>query len=333
MGQLLEICKRMSSLSKEIIEAALKAIPGTAGKTSAIVVRGGWVALALDTQGSAPETMEDLRLQCEQAVWKIPGVQKVSVTLTAQHEPPSEHPRTGAQWNRTPLEGVRRIIAIASGKGGVGKSTMTVGLARALRAQGKNAGILDADIYGPSIPLMMGLSGKPSVEDGKMIPLEKDGIRCMSIGFLAEEGALVWRGPMLTKALHQMLRLTDWRGIDTLLIDMPPGTGDVHLSIAQQAPLDGAIIVTTPQEVAVIDARKSLQMFQKVQVPIWGVIENMSAYTDPATGAKTAFFGEGGGKRLAEEFSAPFLGEVPLNPEIQTGLRKLSTYLNSLNTF
>jgi len=229
--------------------------------------------------------------------------------------------RAKAQWNHTPIEGVKRLIAVASGKGGVGKSTLAVNLALAAKRAGKKVGLLDADIYGPSLPRMMGLSGKPEVVNNKMVPLLSQQIPCMSMGLLVDEAqALAWRGPMITKALHQMLRLVDWKAfgeLDVLFIDLPPGTGDAHISMVQQAPLNGVVLVTTPQEVAVADARKCLLMFSlpQVKVPILGVVENMSYFTD-ANGQKQYLFGQGGGKRLAEEYGVPFLGEVPLLPEI-----------------
>lgn len=232
-------------------------------------------------------------------------------------------PVVKAKWNFLPIEGVKNIIAVASGKGGVGKSTTAVMLAYALQSQGKNVGILDADIYGPSIPRMLGLNEKPPYEAGMMHPLEKDGVKAISIGLIADDQALVWRGPMVGKALNQMLRGTCWgtddKPLDTLLIDMPPGTGDIHLSMMQQVPLDGAIIVTTPQEVAIADARKAIQMFQKVNVPIIGVIENMSYFIDSAD-KKHHLFGEGGGKALAQEMDVPFVGEIPLTQEVREKL-------------
>lgn len=221
-----------------------------------------------------------------------------------------EIPRKPAVWNTSPLEHVRAVIAVASGKGGVGKSTLTVNLAHALTAMGKNVGILDADIYGPSIPRMLNVTGRPEIADNKMLPLISHGIACMSIGFITGDEAAVLRGPMISKTLTQLLRLTRWgtaeKPLDILLVDMPPGTGDVHLSMAQLVPLTGAIIITTPQEVAVMDARKAALMFTKVKVPILGVVENMSG----------GMFGAGGGKKLADEFSTPLLGTVPLDTAI-----------------
>lgn len=228
-----------------------------------------------------------------------------------------------AQWNFAPLEGVNRVVAVASGKGGVGKSTTAVMLAHGLRHQGLSVGLLDADIYGPSLPRMLGLRGKPEVEDNKMLPLSNHGIWCNSMGFLIEdETAVVWRGPMITKALHQLARLTLWNykeDIDILLVDLPPGTGDVHLSMIQQVPLDGAIIVTTPQEIAIQDARKCIDMFRKVKTPILGIIENMS-WLEGLKGERQFIFGQGGGKKLADQCQIPFLGSVPLIPKINAAL-------------
>ncbi|MDE3016264.1 MAG: Mrp/NBP35 family ATP-binding protein [Pseudomonadota bacterium] len=215
-----------------------------------------------------------------------------------------------AVWNFTPLEGVKRIVAVASGKGGVGKSTAAVNLAHALTRLKQRAGLLDADIYGPSIPRMMALSGQPEIKDNKMQPLIAHGIPCMSMGFITGGEAAIMRGPMISKTLYQLLRSTAWgtkeNPLDMLLVDMPPGTGDIALSMAQQVPLDGAIIVTTPQQVAVVDARKALQMFQKVHVKILGVVENMSG----------GMFGAGGGRKLAEETGVPFLGAIPIDAAI-----------------
>jgi ATP-binding protein involved in chromosome partitioning len=215
-----------------------------------------------------------------------------------------------AIWNTEPLPNVKRVVAIASGKGGVGKSTTAVNLAQALNKMGKRVGLLDADIYGPSVPRMMALSGQPDIKNGKMVPLENHGIQCMSMGFITGDEAAVLRGPMISKTLTQLLRMSAWgtdsAPLDLLIVDMPPGTGDIHLSMAQLVPLSGAIIVTTPQEVALIDARKCVKMFGKVGVPVLGVIENMSG----------SIFGSGGGKKLANEFSVPLLGTIVMDETI-----------------
>ncbi len=232
----------------------------------------------------------------------------------------NSEPRKAAVWNHEPLPGVGRVIAVASGKGGVGKSTTTVMLAQAMAAMGQRVGVLDADIYGPSMPRMLGLSGKPEVKNDKMVPLSAYGIVCNSMGFLLEESqAAILRGPMITKALYQLARLTEWN-VQTLLVDMPPGTGDIHLSMVQQVPLNGAVLVTTPQEVAVQDARKCADMFRKVNVPILGVIENMSWLE--TTAGRIEPFGQGGGARLAAECGAPLLAKIPLLPELTELLDK-----------
>lgn len=215
-----------------------------------------------------------------------------------------------AIWNGEPIPHVKRVIAIASGKGGVGKSTTAVNLALAMKTLGHSVGILDADIYGPSVPRMLGLSGQPEIKDGKMQPMVNHGIKAMSMGFITGDEAAILRGPMISKTLTQLLRFTQWGSqdapLDTLFVDMPPGTGDIHLSMAQLVPLDGAIIVTTPQQVALTDARKCAKMFLKVNVKLLGVIENMSG----------GVFGSGGGKILAEEFGVPLLGTIPIDQKI-----------------
>ncbi len=273
----------------------------------------------------APEThtaRSGLIDACAKTIKKNLGLHaKVVMTAHRDAPPSAEPPKKRASWNVTPLPHVQRIIAVASGKGGVGKSTTTVNLAHALTAAGKRVGILDADIYGPSIPRMLGLkhAGQPEMQDGLMQPLTAHSLRAMSMGFIMGDTAAVMRAPMVTKALSQMLRGVAWgtekEPLDVLLIDMPPGTGDVHISLAQSVPLDGAIIVTTPQDVAVIDAEKCSVAFEKMGVKLLGVIENMSGFTDPA-GTLHRIFGEGGGKRLAEAHACTFLGEIPLDPAI-----------------
>ncbi len=214
----------------------------------------------------------------------------------------------------SPLPEVRNIIAVASGKGGVGKSTTSVNLALALAAEGARVGVLDADIYGPSVPRMLGVSGRPDSRDGKrIIPKENHGLQCMSIGFMIEEDTpMIWRGPMVTQALQQMLGETDWHDLDYLIIDLPPGTGDIQLTLSQKVPVSGSVIVTTPQDISLIDARKALRMFEKVEVPVLGIVENMSTHICGNCGHVEPIFGEGGGAQMAADYKVPLLGQLPL---------------------
>ena len=226
----------------------------------------------------------------------------------------------GVQRNLKPLPGAKNIIAVASGKGGVGKSTTAVNVALALAGEGARVGVLDADIYGPSIPLMLGVSGEnPTSDDGKsMNPLSAHGVQVMSIGFLIDaDQPMVWRGPMVTQALAQMLQTTRWDDLDYLIVDMPPGTGDIQLTLSQQVPVSGAVIVTTPQDIALLDARKGLQMFRKVSVPVLGIIENMSTHICTQCGHEESIFGSGGGERMAEEYDVQMLGQLPLELAIR----------------
>lgn len=316
----------MSQLTAELVKDSLRRIVDrdsgrdvvSAGMISGVVVHGSKVGFVITIDPKDKDSKAYLRDACESEVATLPGVESVTAVMTAQNDEPIPprpesgyaQPRARAVWNLTPVEGVSNIIVIASGKGGVGKSTTAVNLAMALQKQGRRVGLLDADIYGPSIPRMMALTGQPEIAGGKMIPLENHGIQCMSMGFITGDQAAVLRGPMISKSLHQLLRSSRWgaqdASLDVLLVDMPPGTGDIHLSMAQQAPLSGAVIVTTPQEVALTDARKCLQMFQKVNVPILGVIENMSG----------SVFGSGGGRKLAEEANVPFLGVIEMDAAI-----------------
>lgn len=261
---------------------------------------------------------ESYRPRLEQLVSDVAqreaGVAKVSLNLTTKV---TAH---GVQATLKPLEGVANIIAVASGKGGVGKSTTAVNLALALSRDGASVGILDADIYGPSVPLMLGLVGEqPLSEDGKtMLPLTAHGLQVMSIGFLIDpDQPMVWRGPMVTSALNQLLRQTRWDGLDYLIVDMPPGTGDIQLTLSQQVPVSGAVIVTTPQDIALADATKGLQMFRKVSIPVLGVVENMSIHVCSSCGHEDPIFGEGGGERMAHDYHVEVLGRLPLARDIR----------------
>lgn len=242
------------------------------------------------------------------------GIDNVTVTLSTKI---AAH---GVQPSLKPLDDISNIIAIASGKGGVGKSTTAVNLALALSAEGASVGLLDADIYGPSQPLMLGLAGKrPLSEDGKsMLPLEAHGLSVMSIGFLVDTSQpMAWRGPMVTSALDQLLRQTRWGTLDYLLVDMPPGTGDIQLTLSQRVPVSGAVIVTTPQDIALADARKGLELFRKVSIPVLGIVENMSLHVCSQCGHEEAIFGSGGGERMSAEYDVPLLGRLPLDPVIR----------------
>jgi ATP-binding protein involved in chromosome partitioning len=272
---------------------------------------------------------EPVRKAAEAAVRALAGVQSVMVALTAEKAPGAAAPRRepatpapGAHGGARPAQsppGVKSIIAVASGKGGVGKSTTAVNLALGLRDLGLSVGMLDADIYGPSVPKLLGISGKPQLVGNRtLLPMEGYGLKVMSIGFLVEEETpMIWRGPMVMSALTQMLREVDWGTLDIMVVDMPPGTGDAQLTMAQQVPLAGAVIVSTPQDLALIDARRGIAMFGRVNVPVLGIVENMSTFICPKCGTRSDIFGHGGARREAERLGVPFLGEVPLDIAIR----------------
>ncbi len=276
----------------------------------------------------APEDPATLVRQARAAVQAIDGVRRDEIKITVTnpagparttHQPPSAPPVPSAAAAPTPAEqpNLGRVIAISSGKGGVGKSTVTANLAVALAQDGARVGVMDADIYGPNIPRMFGVFEKPPVLHGKIQPLEAHGVRLMSLGLLVERDApAIWRGPIIMKIVTQFLRDVDWGELDYFLVDLPPGTGDAQLSLVQATQVSGAIIVTTPQEMAVGDALRGAKMFERVGVPVIGVVENMSAFTDPETGLRLELFSSGGGRRLAEEIGAPLLGTVPLQPQM-----------------
>ena len=319
----------------------------SAGIVSDIFVSGGKVMFSITVPSERAAEFEPTRAAAEELVRAIPGVTGAMVVLTAEkkagargsaappvpaarprptpppqpapgahaghsHPPQREAPPSGR--SRPGVPGVASIIAVASGKGGVGKSTTAVNLALGLKANGLRVGILDADIYGPSMPRLLGLKGRPETIGGRILkPMENYGIKVMSMGFLVEEETpMIWRGPMVISALTQMLREVEWGQLDVLVVDMPPGTGDAQLTMAQQVPLAGAVIVSTPQDLALIDARKGLNMFRRVDVPVLGIVENMSYFIAPDTGKRYDIFGHGGARREAERLEVPFLGEVPL---------------------
>ena len=301
---------------------------------SGLAVKDGNVAFSIEVDPERGDRLEPVRKAAEDAVMGLAGVVSVSAVLTAERQPgpPSPSPPVRAaapapvaapgpepEGQKPLVPGVDAIIAIASGKGGVGKSTVAVNLALGLAAAGHKIGVLDADIYGPSMPRMMGISGRPASPDGKiLIPMENYGVKCMSIGFLvAEDTPMIWRGPMVMGALQQMLRDVQWGELDVLVVDMPPGTGDAQLTMAQSVPLAGAVLVSTPQDIALLDARRGLNMFQRVNVPVLGIIENMSYFNCPNCGHRTEIFSHGGARAEAEKLGVDFLGEVPLDVAIR----------------
>ncbi|HQX28117.1 MAG TPA: Mrp/NBP35 family ATP-binding protein [Alphaproteobacteria bacterium] len=285
------------------------------------VTADGNVIFMIEVDPARGAKLEPLRQEAEHAAAAVPGVRKVTAVLTAQKASNDPH---GMEKNPKLELPIKNIIAVASGKGGVGKSTVAMNLAIALGKSGKSVGLLDADIYGPSVPKMSGLEGQrpKQNDDGKLIPLEAHGLKIMSIGFMLDkEAPLVWRGPMVQTAVYQMLRDVEWgteeNKLDILIVDMPPGTGDAQLTLAQKVPVTGAVIVSTPQDIALIDARKAVAMFQKVNVKILGIIENMSAHICSNCGHEEHIFGHGGAKREASRLGVPFLGEIPLDAAIR----------------
>jgi len=338
------------SVTKDTVIERLKTINGPdftgnivdLGLVSEIFIADGKVFFSITVPAARAQEMEPLRAAAERVVRAIPGVAGAVVALTAEKKgggmenapprpAPQPQPRAAPAARPTPhapqsesrgkrgVPGVAAIIAVASGKGGVGKSTTAVNIALGLSANGLKVGVLDADIYGPSMPRLLAIHGRPETADGKTLrPMEKFGLKVMSMGFLVdEETPMIWRGPMVMSALTQMLREVEWGELDVLVVDMPPGTGDAQLTMAQQVPLAGAIIVSTPQDLALIDARKGLNMFKKVDVPLLGIVENMSYFIAPDTGKRYDIFGHGGARREAERLGIHFLGEVPLVMDIR----------------
>jgi ATP-binding protein involved in chromosome partitioning len=341
------------SVTKEIVTERLRSVSGPdfsgnivdLGMLSEIFIADGKVFFSITVPAERADHMEPLRAAAERVVKAIPGVNGAVVTLTAEKKGggmeaapparPTPQPRPTPSSARAPqpappsrspgkrgVPGIEAIVAVASGKGGVGKSTTSVNLALGLAANGLKVGVLDADIYGPSMPKLLGIHGRPESADGKILkPMQNYGLKVMSMGFLVdEETPMIWRGPMVVSALTQMLREVEWGQLDVLVVDMPPGTGDAQLTMAQQVPLAGAVIVSTPQDLALIDARKGLNMFRKVDVPLLGIVENMSYFIAPDTGKRYDIFGHGGARREAERLGVAFLGEVPL----EMGIRESS---------
>ncbi|SCK45688.1 ATP-binding protein involved in chromosome partitioning [Variovorax sp. HW608] len=309
------------AVTQEALASALQAVqdPNT-GKdfvsTKAlknVQIQGGDVAFDIELGYPAKSQVPEIRKALVAAAKAVPGVQNVSVNVTTKVI--SHAVQRGVQL----MPNVKNIIAVASGKGGVGKSTTAVNLALALAAEGAKVGLLDADIYGPSQPMMLGIDRRPESEDGKtMEPLENHGVQVMSIGFLVDQDeAMIWRGPMATQALEQLLRQTNWKDLDYLIVDLPPGTGDIQLTLSQRVPMTGAVIVTTPQDIALLDAKKGIKMFEKVGVPILGIVENMAVHVCSNCGHVEHIFGAEGGKKMAEQYKMEYLGALPLDINIR----------------
>ena len=344
---------------EQVLEALRRIVDPAHGKSvvdlgmvSGVVIKDGNIGFALEIEPNEAEAAakEPLREACEQAVMALSGVTSVTAVLTAErrsngagpggpsrvaqgpgnappghaapgHASMGRQPATGPEGlgGKPELPGIKHVIAIASGKGGVGKSTTSTNLALALASKGQRVGVLDADIYGPSQPRMLGITGKPSSPDGKkLMPMENFGVRVMSMGFLVDEDApMIWRGPMVQSAIQQMLNDVEWGEIDFLVVDLPPGTGDAQLTMAQRVPLAGAVIVSTPQDIALLDARKALNMFRKVDVPVLGIVENMSYFACPHCGERSDIFSHGGARATATAYGVDFLGEIPLDLDIR----------------
>jgi ATP-binding protein involved in chromosome partitioning len=343
----------MGTSSTDALRDALRAIKDpasgrdivTAGLVEAVQLREGLVQVTLLTDRAHAAAMEPVRREAEALLARQPGVTNATAVLTA-HKGPSPTSTTGTRQGNAPpqaavsprghahghahgtaaggkapllLPEVKAIVAVASGKGGVGKSTVAVNLAVSLARQGHRTGLLDADIYGPSLPRMLGVQRKPEVRDDKMIPIQAWGLSCMSIGFLVdEETPMIWRGPMVMGALEQMMGQVSWGPLDVLVVDMPPGTGDAQLTMAQRVSLTGAVIVSTPQDIALLDARRGVKMFEKTRVPVLGLVENMSFFCCPNCGHRTDVFGHGGARAEAARLGIEFLGEIPLLLDIRT---------------
>lgn len=300
---------------RDLLRGYVDALSGADGAvlSKAIGIDGGRVLVELELPYPAQSRHLDIECEVQRLLERAPGT--IAATVRVRSRALSHQVRDGL----APMSGVRNILAIASGKGGVGKSTTAINLAMALQREGARVGVIDADIYGPSVPRMLGLHGKPESPDGKSIlPMRAHGLQTMSIGCLIDEDApMIWRGPMVTQALMQLLNDTAWQDLDYLIVDLPPGTGDIQLTLCQKVPLTAAIIVTTPQDIALLDARKALRMFQKVDVPVLGIVENMAIHICSNCGHAEHIFGEGGGQRMAEQYDVALLGSLPLDRRIR----------------
>ena len=323
----------MASPSRDDVVRALASVPYPGftrdlvsfGVVREVAVQDGVVRVRIELGAGNPAVAGTIDRAAREAIERLPGVRSVSLTVVPATGPPrapgSPAPASGG-LDSALLPGVTHVVAVASGKGGVGKSTVAVNLAVALARRGARVGLLDADIYGPSIPLMMGVDERPSLDAAGrgILPFERFGVRFMSLGFLVDkDAAVIWRGPMVMKAIEQLLRDVLWDELDVLVVDLPPGTGDAQLTLSQKVRLSGAVIVTTPQDVALADAVKGISMFRKVGVPVLGVVENMSFFLCPHCGGRTEVFAHGGGRREAERLDVPFLGEVPLDGAVRDG--------------
>jgi ATP-binding protein involved in chromosome partitioning len=325
-----------SGVTEEVVLSALRAVkdPETGtdvvslGLVKGLTVDGGKVAFTLEFTSQSALAKVEMHSQARKTVAALPGVSEAKVAMAGSRPRPAAQHGHGQHAHGAPpgepdaelVPDVKHTIAVSSGKGGVGKSTVAVNLALALRGEGATVGLVDADVYGPNIPLMMGARGRPGMFNNRIIPVQAYDVKIMSIGFFVKEAdPVVWRGPMIHTAIQQFLKDVEWGELDYLFFDMPPGTGDAQLSLSQVLPLSGAVMVTTPQDVSLLDVRKGLAMFRKMNVPILGIVENMAGFACPHCHEVTPIFGEGGGARLAQEFGVPVLGSIPLDPETRVG--------------
>jgi ATP-binding protein involved in chromosome partitioning len=323
---------KADGLTKEAVLAALRGVPDpnlgkdivTLGLVEGLTVEGGRVSFTLQFTGEQPPLARaEIHSRARKAVQALPGVSDVKAGIASRA--PAGHAAGHAHGPARPapeelIPEVKHTIAVSSGKGGVGKSTVAVNLALALHGEGAAVGIVDVDVYGPNVPMMIGARGRPAMVANRIVPVQAYGVKVMSIGFFVKEGdPVIWRGPMIHSAVQQFLKDVEWGPLDYLVFDMPPGTGDAQLSLSQTLPLSGAVMVTTPQEVSLLDVRKGLQMFRKMNVPVVGIVENMAGFACPHCGHETPIFGEGGGEKLAREFDVPVLGSIPIDPETRVG--------------